>query len=181
MRIFIADVRELLSGGADESELAGALLSYAVAEVWGCDMPVISRDERGKPYFVGVENMHFSLSHTKTHVMAAVDEHPLGADIESMRGVKAGMERLFSPEMLADFGYFGGWTLREAVFKLRGEGSLRHMDIRLQDGEIVTPFEGVRCRRYDTEDCAVAVASCTGGFPAAPEMVNSSIFYARKA
>ena len=101
MHIFVSDVRELLSAGESQSELARALLRYAVAEVWGCEMPETARDSRGKPFFVGTEDMHFSLSHTKTHVLAALSDHPVGADIETLREVKAGFERLFSPGMTA--------------------------------------------------------------------------------
>ena len=181
MQIFVSDVRELLAEGVSQSELARALLRYAVAEVWGCEMPEIVRDGRGKPFFAGAENMHFSLSHTKTHVLAAVSGHPVGADIETLREVRKGYERLFSPGMLSDFGYFGGWTLREAVFKLRGEGKLRSMDIRLENGSVVTPYEGIRCRLYTLDGCAAAAAAWEGEFPEKIEMVENTKFWGARA
>ncbi len=171
----------MLSAGESQSELARALLRYAVAEVWGCEMPAIARNSRGKPFFVGAEKMHFSLSHTKTHVLAAVSEYPVGADIETLREYKKDFERLFSPGMLSDFGYFGGWTLREAVFKLRGEGSLRSMDLRLENGAVVSPYEGVRCRLYSLDGCVAAAAAWEGDFPKKPEIVESSKFWAARA
>lgn len=176
MRIFISDVREMLAAGADKSILARKLLAYGVEKLWGCAMPAISKDEKGKPYFAGHEDMHFSLSHTKTHVLAAVSKHPVGADIETIRPVKEAYKRLFSGEMYSAFGYFGGWTLREAVFKLRGEGALRSMDIRLENGEIVTPFEGVKCALYEGEDYAFAAASYGGDFPEGAEQVAPERF-----
>lgn len=181
MRIFVSDVRRLLAAGENQSELARALLRYGVERVWNCPMPEMEKDGRGKPYFVGTRDMHFSLSHTKTHVLAALSDSPVGADIETLRPVKKEFERLFSPEMLEDFGYFGAWTLREAVFKLVGEGRLRSMDIRLDGGRIVTPYEGVACRAYTAPDFAAAAASRDGSFPAEIEMVESSIFWNKKA
>lgn len=176
MRIFASDVQALLAAGENRSALVRALLAYAVAEKWGCAMPEIRKDEKGKPYFVGREDMHFSLSHTKTHVLAAVSDCPVGADIEAIRPVKKEFERLFSPEMLHDFGYFGAWTLREAVFKLRGDGALRSMDIRLYGGVIVTPFEGLSCRSYRLPGLAAAAASFRDDFPEKIELVESSKF-----
>ena len=177
MRIFISDVREPLSVGADQSRLARELLRWGVREVWGCDMPDIERVENGKPYFVGAENMHFSLSHTKTHVLAALSDGPVGADAETLRPVKKEHERLFSAEMLKNFGYFGGWTLREAVFKLVGSGSLRSMEIGLEGGRITTGFDGVRCKLYMLPDCAVAVADYSGNFPENAEIIECSKFW----
>lgn len=176
MRIFVSDVRAQLDSGEDRSALVRKLLAYAVKKVWGSEMPEIVKDEKGKPYFLGDTGMHFSLSHTKRHVLAAVSDHAVGADIEMLRPIRGGFERLFSPEMLADFGYFGGWTLREAVFKLQGEGELRCMDIRLLDGEIVSPYAGVKCRRYDMDGCAIAVAAWDGNFPDEVELVEAERF-----
>ena len=181
MRIFVCDVRKALAAGEDEHVLARRLLAYAVAEVWGRELPPIEKDEMGKPYFPGGENMHFSLSHTRTHVLAAVSEYPVGADIETLMPVKESHKRLFSDGMLADFGYFGGWTLREAVFKLRGCGSLRSMEIRRVDGEIVTPYEGVRCAVWSMDGCAVAAACQEGELPEEVEIIESAIIYSADA
>lgn len=176
MRIFASDVRAQLAAGGDRSMLVRKLLGYAVKEQWGMDLPEIEKDEKGKPYFAGKADMYFSLSHSKTHVLAAVSTRPVGADIETLRPIREGTQRLFSPEMLADFGYFGGWTLREAVFKLCGEGALRTMDIRMRDGEIVTPFEGVKCRSYDIAGCAIAAAAWENDFPDEVEIIEAERF-----
>ncbi len=180
MRIFISDVREQLAAGENQSALARRLLAYAVEQVWGREMPEIIKDCRGKPFFSGVEDMHFSLSHTKSHVLAAVSEKAVGADTETAR-VSRGSERLFSAEMLDDFGYLGGWCLREAVYKLRGEGELRKMDIRRREGRIVTPYEGISCRLYELADCIVAAAAWDDDFPDFPEIVPSERFCERRA
>jgi len=177
MRIFASDVRTLLADGADRSALARALLSFAVKEMWECEAPEIVRSENGKPFFAGEENMHFSLSHSKNHILVAVSEYPVGADIETLRPVKKEYERLFSLEMLEQFGYFGGWTLREAVFKLRGKGSLRKMEIRREASGLITPGEGIACAIYAHDDCAVAAATWEDEFPSEIEWVEIEYFW----
>lgn len=179
MRIFASDVRSLVGGGVTRSQLVRALLGYAVKEVWGVDCPEMAKTEKGKPYFPGRETMHFSLSHSKSHVLVAVSEHDVGADIETLREAHKGAERLFFGQMLSDFGYFGGWVLRESVYKLTNEGSLRSMDIKLTENGIETPFEGVRCRLYDdVPGCAVAAACYEGEFPEKIEIVEADSFWA---
>lgn len=178
MRIFISDVSALIKKGESKSKLVRALLRYAVRQVWDVDCPEIDKTEKGKPYFPGHEGMHFSLSHSKKHVLAALSEHDVGADVETLREVRQGAERLFSKEMLDTFGYFGGWVLRESVYKLTNEGRLRTMDIKMTEDDIATPFEGVRCRLYENvPGCTVAAACYEGNFPEKIEIVEAERFW----
>ena len=178
MRIFAADVGQLYARGVSASEAVRALLAYAVEKTWHTNCPAMAKHPNGKPYFPDHPDKFFSLSHSKSHVLVALSEQDVGADIETLREIKGSPERLFSREMLADFGYFGGWTLRESVFKLTGEGSLRRMDIRRVDGEIVTPYEGVRCKVYELPGCVAAAACFEGDFPERVEIVDSAIICA---
>lgn len=173
MRLFAVELNTPLRR-AEASVLARRLLAYAVKEVWDIPCPEIGRTESGKPFFIGETGKFFSLSHTKTCVLAGVSGHDLGVDAETLRPYEERMAaRLFSPEMLRDFGYFGGWTLRESVFKLTGEGSLRTMDLRLEGGEIVPPAGGVKCRLYaDVPGCAAAAACFQGVFPERIKIVD---------
>ena len=178
MRIFASDVSELFARGVGGSEAVRALLSYAVRQMWALDCPEIKKLPGGKPYFAGWSDKFLSLSHSKKHVLVALSEYDVGADIETLRELNSRPERLFSTEMLSDFGYFGGWTLRESVFKLCGKGSLRSMEIRKIGGDIVTPFEGLRCRLYETAPGFVASASCCeGNFPDEIEIVDATVFW----
>lgn len=177
MRIFASDVSKLYRRGVSGSDAVRALLRYAVRLAWDMDCPPLEKLENGKPRFAGCPGRFLSLSHSKSHVLVALSEYDVGADIETLREIKGSPERLFSPEMLASFGYYGAWTLREGVYKLTGRGSLRGMDIRLVDGEPVTPFEGVRCRMYDAQPGFVASAACREGeFPEKIEIVDTSLF-----
>lgn len=175
MRIFISDVSELYSRGISGSEAVRALLSHAVRQVWDMDCPEIKKQANGKPYFHEQPDKHFSLSHSKSHVLVALSEYDVGADIETLRKIKGEPKRLFSEEMLSDFGYFGGWTLRESVYKLCGRGNLREMNFSLRDGEIVSPFDGIRCRLYEGEGFAASAAGTAGEFPDKIEIVDAGI------
>ena len=174
MRLFAAQV-DTDRGG---HETAYALLAWAWGEVWGGERPEIGKTAAGKPYFIGCPERHLSLSHTKSHVLVGLSEQPLGVDVETLRPVKDRLrDRLFTPEEQRDFAFFEGWTLREAVYKLTGEGSLWTMRIERRGGKIVTPFSGVRCRLYDAPEGCVCAAACRRGrFPARIEIVPADRF-----
>jgi len=170
MRLFAAAIAD----GRTGHDTALALLRRAVREVWGCDCPEIGKTPSGRPYFIGRPELFLSVSHARSHVLVGLSEAPLGVDAETRREVREKLrDRLFTPEELRDFDFFEGWTLREAVYKLTGSGSLMSMPLhRTPDGEIVTPFPGVRCRLYhDIPGCAAAVACVDGMFPEEIELV----------
>lgn len=176
MRIFVSDVSRLYIRGISGSEAVRALLRYAVKLVWDMDCPQIAKHTNGKPFFVNCPDKHFSISHSKSHVLVALSEYNVGADIETLRVIKACPEKLFSPEMLSDFGYFGGWTLRESVYKLCGMGSLRSMDFCREGGVITAPFPGICCRLYEGEGFAASAACFEGHLPEKIEIVDTSFF-----
>ena len=168
-----------LPPGADGHAAAHALLRYAVQRTCGIPCPEIARSPAGKPYFIGTSVPYFSLSHTKTHVLAALSDYELGADIETRRSIDIRLrDRLFTPQEQREFDFFDGWTLREAVFKLTGDGGLMTMRlVRTADG-IRTPFPGVRCWNYDgVPGCAAAVACRAGDFPARIKIVPPALFW----
>lgn len=176
MFLFVSEVSGAYEQGYSGSQLAGALLRYAYERVWGESCPELDRRPGGKPYFHDRTNRHLSLSHSKRHVLVALSEKEVGADIESS-GRRERSTRLFSQRMLDDFGYLGAWTLRESVFKLRGEGSLRNMDIGRQGERISTPYDGICCRIYENiPGCVISAAGYEDDFPVKPEIIDISEF-----
>ena len=169
-----------LPPGADGHAAAYALLRYAVLCTRGIPCPEIARAPGGKPYFIGTSVPYFSLSHTKTHVLAALSDREIGVDIETRRDVTDALrDRLFTPEEQRGFDFFDGWTLREAVYKLTGEGGLMTMRLARTAAGIVTPFPDVRCRNYDDiPGCAAAVACRAGDFAEKIELVPLAAFFA---
>lgn len=88
-------------------------------------------------------------------------------------------DRLFTPEEQRDFEFFEAWTLREAVFKLTGEGWLMDMRLSLENGKIVTPWPDVRCRIYDSiPGCTAAVACRENDLPEQIQFVSLDAFSA---
>lgn len=84
--------------------------------------------QNGKPYFEDGQ-VHFSLAHCKNHVLCALFDAPVGADIELPRsgGVRLA-ERFFAADELhavsvspaPDAEFCRLWTMKESYIKLRG-------------------------------------------------------------
>ena len=130
-----------------ECVAAGMLLREALS---GCGYPVADEpltvfyDDNGKPY---VEHApYFSLSHSGGLVICAVDDEPIGADVQVVKGVTARLaKKVLSEHELAEFEriaemkseqeaerYFTiCWTEKESVAKLIGTGI--GMDFRTID------------------------------------------------
>jgi phosphopantetheinyl transferase len=176
MRLYCADIR-----GADEtkaltlgrktrrgSAFGASLLLYAVRDCWGDGvLTPIAETENGRPYFIEWPNRHFSISHTQSHVLVAVSDFRVGADIETRRERPAKLiEKLTTEREREDFDFFELWVLRESLFKLTGEGSLRTMRFSRENDIIVPPVFGAQCRGYDcVPGCAAAVCCFEGNFP----------------
>ncbi|MBR2059588.1 MAG: GNAT family N-acetyltransferase, partial [Fibrobacter sp.] len=111
---------------------AYALLAYAVRHRWGVEqLPVIAHTELGKPFFPGFPNYHFNLSHSGRFALCALDEQPLGADIECIRPHHPKLaQRICSAEELVWLEQQSNnhsalcqlWTGKEALAKYRGTG-----------------------------------------------------------
>ena len=151
-----------------------SLLAYAIRQTWGMEaLPEIEEDDHGRPFFPEYPDRHFSISHCSTHVVCAVGEFPMGADVERRRQMRPDVEaRLMTPEERDQFDFFDLWVLRESVYKLTHQGSLRTMLFYREDGAIVPPVPGVICRLYPMADgCSLAVSAYEGGLPETVQMV----------
>lgn len=110
-------VRELLSR---ESGLAPSALKFA-------------RGSHGKPFLTNAP-VQFNLSHSGDFVLCAVDDRPVGADIEFFRPISPALiDRVCSAEEKAFVGgdsrrFLQVWTVKEAVVKHSGLGL--HGDLR---------------------------------------------------
>lgn len=94
----------------------------------------ISSHPGGKPYFVDVPDLHFSLSHTDGEVALAFSRVPVGLDMEKsgrLTDFLAVAKRFFTSDEVAAIEAAGAsagacflelWTAKEAVLKLEGTG-----------------------------------------------------------
>lgn len=94
----------------------------------------VTYNEYGKPFFVAHPEVHFSISHCKAGIVVAVDDKPIGIDIETLD-----RRPLFQPEDGSDF--FEWWTRMEAIVKMRGTGITDDWrNTHLEAGETVETF-----------------------------------------
>lgn len=86
-------------------------------------------DAHGKPYWE--DGPYFSISHSKEAIAVAIDEKPVGIDIEGIRRTDEDlMKRIMNEEersavssaLLADRAFTRIWTQKEAVVKAEGVG-----------------------------------------------------------
>ncbi|HHU22871.1 MAG TPA: hypothetical protein GXZ52_05560 [Clostridiales bacterium] len=175
MELFCTDIRGLDESRALYSRRSPrrgsafgiSLLAYAVKQVWGAELPQIGTSETGKPYFIERPQWHFSISHSRSHVLCALSEFPVGVDVETRREMcPAHIRRLTNGFDPGELDIFQLWALRESLYKLTGGGDLRSMPFSQKGGVIYPPVPGVNCRIYDDiPGCAVAVCAFHGTFP----------------
>lgn len=91
----------------------------------------IAYNEHGKPYLIHHPDIHFNLSHCKNGIAVAVDNAPIGIDIESFhRDNEALVQRTMNASEIESIrnsscptaAFTQLWTMKEAVVKLRGTG-----------------------------------------------------------
>ncbi|OBA07777.1 4'-phosphopantetheinyl transferase [Paenibacillus polymyxa] len=87
----------------------------------------------GKPSLLNAPAFHFNVSHSGKWVVCAVDDHPLGIDIEQLRPIDFEVGRVcFSdteydalmrqePESRLSY-FYDLWTLKESFVKAEGQG-----------------------------------------------------------
>ncbi|MGM9521330.1 MAG: 4'-phosphopantetheinyl transferase family protein [Oscillospiraceae bacterium] len=158
-----------------------ALLALAMTELYGIALPQVEKDRNGKPFFPGLSHIHFSLSHTKSHVMIVVGDVPCGCDIETVRNVREGLaERVCSNEELRHFDFFQCWVLKESFIKVSGDVTqpLDKTCFSLKDGVIVTPSPDISARLYDVYGCRAAVCAM-GAVPEALSFIPSENLFGR--
>ena len=153
-------------GNLNGSEAAYALLGHTVGLEYGIALPEILKTPAGKPFFPAFPEIHFSVSHTKTHVLCAVSDRPVGVDVETARPVRPGVpDRVCTPEELEVFDFFELWVLKESYIKLTGNNGviLNSVCFSGYRDHIVTPDSAVGARLYgDVPGCFAS--ACTGGY-----------------
>ena len=97
------------------------------------DSIAFKTSENGKPYCDLPGKTQFSISHSKSWVVCAIDDQPIGVDVEHVHSVDFKIaERFFSPEEFTGMlnlpetfrkdRFFDLWTLKESYIKAIGKG-----------------------------------------------------------
>lgn len=116
---------------------AYAALELGLSALYGWrELPPLSYNKYGKPYFADYPDVHFNLSHTRGAVLVGIHDRPLGVDIERIRPVsERTMQRLAGTTDVHSF--FESWTRRESRSKRSGMGlaAMREEDAPTMTGE----------------------------------------------
>ena len=149
------------------------LLWEGLSREYGAESaPLFDILSHGKPVLRGCPDLHFSLSHSGNAVLCALDQHPVGADIEMIRRrpehllsvfsdrERISIEQAASPELC----FTRLWTRKESYLKLTGEGltgtkALR--EIPTEDTDMVHFETVVR----EAEDFLYSVCQWTADVP----------------
>ncbi len=131
------------------------LKSYIMlAELTGFEDMTFGYGEHGKPFLIGHDDLHFSISHCRTALAVALSDRPIGIDVESLRHagdalMRRTMNRTELSMILADdnpdMEFTRLWTRKEAVLKLRGTGITDNLYDVLSGSESI---ETHVCRNY---------------------------------
>jgi phosphopantetheinyl transferase len=96
----------------------------------GKPLPLIRRDDKGKPFFIN-ENCHFSISHSHQYWVCVFSPYQVGVDIQFRKcsGNEVYIARRFFSreeakmvETEGEEGFYKIWTRREALGKFLGTG-----------------------------------------------------------
>lgn len=117
--------------GAKKCPTRDFLARVLKAEYGISPLPELARTELGKPYFPALPQIQFSISHSKTLILCALSNRPVGVDIEDIRPRRDSLPAyaLTEPEF-ARYQSLGGdwsafytlWTRKEAWCKYTGQG-----------------------------------------------------------
>ncbi len=115
--------------------LVGVLLAkHAIHTKWNIPIDQIQFGigAHGKPYVMGYEQIHFNISHSDSICICAVDDMPIGVDIQKMKPCRFDLiaKRFFTQEEQECYilegknqtAFYRMWTKRESVGKYLGIG-----------------------------------------------------------
>ena len=162
--------------GSSDSEAVYGLLRSVYISKYGDDFPVIKKTPNGKPYFPDRPDVHFSLSHTKTHVLCAISDMPVGCDIEanSREISQRGRSFFCTPEELSMFEALDLWVLKESYIKLFGLtfADLRRQVFLREGNNIILPDPDVTARLYSVDGLRIGLCGFEVDFPDCVEFVH---------
>lgn len=94
----------------------------------------IRKNQHGKPYLENYPDFHFNIAHSGGYVLCAIDNKPIGIDVEEIRSIEyEKIAKSFFTSRELDYIHNGAskfqlnrffeiWTLKESYIKCSGEG-----------------------------------------------------------
>lgn len=115
--------------------LGDILAKYAVCKREGISSEnlIVKTNEYGKPFLIEPRGIYFNISHSKSLVVCAVDNNPVGIDVEEIKSIDFSIaERFFTKEEYTELTsqpeknklkyFYMIWTLKESYIKAEGKG-----------------------------------------------------------
>lgn len=148
------------------------LLAHGASAQWGMDkLPDLERSGDGKPFFTQSSLCHFNLSHSEPYALCALDDAPVGVDIQVVRNRwREGLpKRVCSETELAWLDAQSDrwrafallWALKEAKVKYTGTGlrvGIREISVPLPEPDrTLYRHDGLWFRIYSGLDWQAAV------------------------
>ena len=190
-------VSALKSGRERERSIfAGLLLRYAFLQA-GYDLETwqqveIGKGAYGKPYIAGHQEFHYGLSHSGDWVVCAVDNMPVGVDLQEIKPCKISLAKRFYHEeeynRLLALGetdldrqtqeFYRMWTAKESAVKLSGRGIGAGISQYVTAKDYCSVFDQKqRCtigiKQYSIlEGYMICICSNTGNFPDQLEQIT---------
>lgn len=175
LRLYYTDIRGLDEADAlypphsdsPGSAFGTSLLAYAYRDIVGLSPRKLARTLLAVSLIPDDPGYHYSVSHSRTHVLVGISTGPVGVDTETHRRVSLStVQSLTTPAERSTLPFFDTWVLRESYYKLTGNGDLRSLRFYRRDGQIVPPDDEVFCRLYgDIDGSSTAVCSYDNEFP----------------
>lgn len=156
-------------------EDAYALLAYAVRRRWGLNvLPAIARSNHGKPLFPAFPQYCFNISHSGNLALCALDDQPVGVDIEAIRPHHPMLaQRICSAEELVWLeqqvdkllALCQLWTDKEALAKYHGTGLTVPLRSLCPPLPPANDQDGLLFHRTTTPDYTLCVCGHTAATP----------------
>lgn len=119
----------------------------------------LSYNQYGKPYIEDMKNTHFNISHSGEWVVLAVDNVPIGIDIQEITNIDLKIAKRFFSSEESEYIYsldeksrvdafFKLWSLKEAYVKADGRGLSLPLNSFTVDisGDIPVLEQDINCR-----------------------------------
>ena len=182
---------------AERALVGDFLVRSIIIERYGYSNSEIQFDENkyGKPYWPEKEDFCYNLSHSGKYVVCAVDNHPVGIDVQIIRPISIEIaKRFFSrteyeyiikhneEEHLSVF--YDIWTLKESYIKAIGRG----LSIPLNSFSVITNDSDIQVKTENGEvwflkqytvspEYKLAVCAKRGGFPEAFKEIKVEVLF----
>lgn len=122
---------------AQQSLLGELLIRYILFKKFELNNSkiVFSKSKYGKPLLNLLTDFHFNISHSKDWIVCAVDNRPIGVDIEVLRDFNLKIGKRFytnqeynyiinASELDQKYRFYEIWTMKESYMKAVGKGFL---------------------------------------------------------